>query len=1128
MKTIAHALTPNPKGIRFVLLLSLAGALLAAPAPKAPLFVRLDISGLDQKLELADAAVLGPGKFTYGTYLKEKARQLVYSDQPVPANTWTEVGLSFTPEADGEVVLALTGKYWAVDGKTMPVLTFWDDLTAKGCALVNGGFEERGSEGPKGWTLSGAAEPVAKLVEAPDPVRSGAFAARGWHDSKWIQRLTVKKGMPVEVRAWAFLRDASATVPLDLSKAGNMALADEIDGDQKGGWTDQGRLNDLSALKPGLKNFAGIQFRIAEGPRAAIVLKGPQREYFPEKATLVFPAGAPARHLYLLHGVAWAPKAGQLVGRIVPILAGGAEGEPIPVLCGRDAGGWWSPSHLSNAYVAFTAENKSAFVGLYASRFPLPAGALAARLESAGTGVWGIVGAALSESSVAFPEIARTVIAPGAAWIPYVWEKEIVPGSAMDLSGLLEAPAGKAGFVGIGPGAGLVFEKTGKPFRFSGNNFSAINASVLAALRPEERTLLAVRLAHLGYNLLRIAYLDNAHLKQTETGSEIDPAGLDALDHFTAELKKRGVYLVADFLMGSRHRAALMRAFPGEKLGDGDLRPLYEAAYFVEPAIRDDHLRTAKRFLEHVNPYTRLAPKDEPQWVFFNILNEDPLSAWALRGEQAPRLMGKYWNAHLKKKYGESEALRRAWGRLDSGDNLERGTVALPKSLEEGPRGEDLTIWFAALHREGWTAMKNLMRSVGSRALLTDINMAHDRSILLARDGFDLVDQHAYHDHPQFPQNEWGLPYGFHQKTSLRRSGWTGTHIPSYLALSRHVGKPYAITEYDHCFPNGSRMEAGLVYGAQAALQGWDGMLNFNYSYHTEDLFPEYPAKFFDKVNEPIGAAAERQVKFLYLRGDVKTAATGVALRLERELVAASNYGMNGAVQALAMVTAVGLAFDEPRDGKRWTAQYPMAVRRAAPGWLPATAATDGEGLAAWLSGLKGGLLPKGNRSDLGAGILETATGEVVYRFNEGALSVDTPRSKGFVAHTNGAMAVGGLRASFEAAPCSLSFHSLDGRPLESSRRILVFLLTDVLNKGMTFDDEGKKMLNWGELPHLLRAGRARVSLRNGQPLKAWAISASGRRMESVPLEAAGGEQNAVLDQRLAKGSTLFWEWAVE
>ena len=55
----------------------------------------------------------------------------------------------------------------------------------------------------------------------------------------------------------------------------------------------------------------------------------------------------------------------------------------------------------------------------------------------------------------------------------------------------------------------------------------------------------------------------------------------------------------------------------------------------------------------------------------------------------------------------------------------------------------------------------------------------------------------------------------------------------------------------------------------------------------------------------------------------------------------------------------------------------------------------------------------------------------------------------------------------------------MDGSPLASSKRVIVFHLTDVLNSGAVFKSTRRTdMTNWGELPYLAAAGEAKIALR--------------------------------------------------
>lgn len=102
---------------------------------------------------------------------------------------------------------------------------------------------------------------------------------------------------------------------VDLSRLCNMGFADEVAGDGKGGWTDEGPDNDLRYMPTGLLSLYGVPFRVVDpaqnNGRSCIVLRsgpgGPgirtNRPPFPTSVTI--PVGRKSNVFYFLIGVGW-------------------------------------------------------------------------------------------------------------------------------------------------------------------------------------------------------------------------------------------------------------------------------------------------------------------------------------------------------------------------------------------------------------------------------------------------------------------------------------------------------------------------------------------------------------------------------------------------------------------------------------------------------------------------------------------------------------------------------------------------------------------------------------------------------------------------------------------------------
>ena len=115
---------------------------------------------------------------------------------------------------------------------------------------------------------------------------------------------------------------------------------------------------------------------------------------------------------------------------------------------------------------------------------------------------------------------APVTIAAGDGWVPLTCETEIEPGSALDFSamGLLEAPAGKHGWLISRPDGTFAFEQApDTPQRFYGVNL-CFSAHYLA---HEQADRLAERLARMGYNAVRVHHYERELVRAESSGSSV-------------------------------------------------------------------------------------------------------------------------------------------------------------------------------------------------------------------------------------------------------------------------------------------------------------------------------------------------------------------------------------------------------------------------------------------------------------------------------------------------------------------------------------------------------------------------------------------------------------------------------
>lgn len=229
------------------------------------------------------------------------------------------------------------------------------------------------------------------------------------------------------------------------------------------------------------------------------------------------------------------------------------------------------------------------------------------------------------------------------------------PENVTNVSGWLERPAGRSGFVRAQEDR-LVTDAG--PIRFWATNLC------FEACFPdrEQADRLAARLARLGFNCVRMHHMDSRSIwGESPNKLTIDPEKLDRLDYLIHQLKQNGIYTNINLHVSRWFGEA--EGFSGR-----DQRPNYDKGLDnFEPRMIELQKKYARDLLTHVNPYTKTAYGEEPAVAFVEISNEDALfTVWGWG--QIDRLPDPYattfrelWNEWLRKKYGDTEKLRKAW-----------------------------------------------------------------------------------------------------------------------------------------------------------------------------------------------------------------------------------------------------------------------------------------------------------------------------------------------------------------------------------------------------------------------------------------------------------------------------------
>ena len=241
----------------------------------------------------------------------------------------------------------------------------------------------------------------------------------------------------------------------------------------------------------------------------------------------------------------------------------------------------------------------------------------------------------------------------------------------LDYSHLLDAPAGKHGFVEAKNGH-LYFED-GERARFLGFNVAARSNT------PDHETAdkMAERFASMGVNLIRLHAADApvgeepgswSSCKEAPlldyaggTSRKFNPEGLDRFDYFAAKLKEKGIYLHIDLIVARQFQPEDEMDYPG-----GAPSCIKRHAMYNERMI-ELQKEYAKELLCHVNPYTGLALVDDPAVVTVQINNEDSAIKWVMEADASEQMkpyrdeVQSRFNHFLLMKYHTRQRLKEAW-----------------------------------------------------------------------------------------------------------------------------------------------------------------------------------------------------------------------------------------------------------------------------------------------------------------------------------------------------------------------------------------------------------------------------------------------------------------------------------
>jgi len=709
---------------------------------------------------------------------------------------------------------------------------------------------------------------------------------------------------------------------------------------------------------------------------------------------------------------------------------------------------------------------------------------------------------ALSDENAAYPESLR---------LPVV------------LRFLKDPRAFQRGFLRVGRAGHFVWAD-GTRARFWGVNIANKNLWI----GHEEIDRVVTTLSRSGVNLVRFEAIDSRggilEIGGQPGSRQLDPVKLEALHYWIYRLRQQGISYYLN-LIDFRDFTEADQVPNGPALG----RAAKPYAVF-DPYLITLQKEYATQLLGTANPYTGLAPVDDPALVMLEICNEH---GFFLNSERLERLVDPYrgtlekmWGQWLIRRYGSRDAVARAWGRwkdlavLESVEDPRDGTVRLPllKPPSDAAASADDVRFAPARMRDGieflyqvqrayFKTMRDHARGIGLKVPVTAVvsnDIAADLASVAAE--CDFLSENHYADHPRFSAKDWEGRYHYYNRNQLRDTT-AGAFAPLTAAL-RWDNKPVVVREWGTVWPNRYRAVSVPEAVGYARLQDYDAMILFGYKTgENADRLVE----FGYQADPPVwGLYALGALAFL--RGDVQPSDVAALLVYTPSALFKGAGGPSDLLR-LAWCVRLGTTFSlsaiVPRGGRVAATTVPPLPGRQ-PIVIPMDQPPTSEVV---LSRVR---VAGDRRPTLQNGTYTSTTGQLIRDSSAGRMLIDAPRLAAVAGELQlePAVSAGALSVASASEIGTVMAISLDGLPLAQSKRYVVKMVTVAENTGQSLVQAAPG----AAAPYVLATrGQGPVLTRGMASVNETVVSLNGSPLVSIGM--ANGTWECFVDGQ----SVYFW-----
>jgi hypothetical protein len=518
-----------------------------------------------------------------------------------------------------------------------------------------------------------------------------------------------------------------------------------------------------------------------------------------------------------------------------------------------------------------------------------------------------------------------------------------------------------------------------------------------------------------------------------------DPESMKRLDYLIYNLKKEGIYIYMDMLT--------YRKF---KKGDGveafdELKDAAKPYCIFDPKLIELQKKYNYDLWNHINPYTGLAYKDEPAIVLTEIINEGDIFSIPVEIPYYKNQLNSMFDSWLKDK------------------NIEK-----PEEGISYPLTNPIVInFFSEIQENYYNEMMSHLRNLGVKIPIAGtnwpINAANRKTQLVT----DFDDGHTY----------W---YDWKWKEDVKEFGNKPMMGEIYtilggLTFSRHVKRPFFVSEWDEPWPNEWRAESSIYMAAIGSLQNWAGFAIHTYSYSsmkdiqitgkevTSQSIGSVPYRegVFNAWNDPAKFGLFYHSALIMRRSDLKEANQYYGIKIV-DIFAASRK-----IPALNLITEkhkTGIVLMGSEKDSKYFDKYDL-------------------------------ITPEEIAIETDKGEIVSDTGELYRSWSKKIGWIDTEKTKAVYGFVGKVPSIELKDINFEVQTdfATIALSSLTDSPINSSDNILLTTVGRSVNTDMEFNEEHNIMLDVGRPPILVETIKAKIQIRTKiDTLKIWAVNAEG------------------------------------